>query len=290
MSATNQRPETAPHGSRWARLVRGLRIAACVYLGVLLVLLAFENSLVYHATRASVDWQPPPSSEVRDVELTTTDGTRIHGWWYPKEGADGAVLYLHGNAGNLSHRGGSMAEIRTVLDTSVLLIDYPGYGKSGGSPSEAGCYAAADAAYDWLTKEQKVPPGRVILFGASLGGGVAVDLASRRDHRALVLVKTFTSMPDVAQRLYPWLPVRWLMRNRYESLAKLGQCRRPVFVAHGTTDLLIPFGHGERLYAAANEPKHFFPMPGVDHNDSLPAAFFPELRAFLAKAEAPAAR
>jgi fermentation-respiration switch protein FrsA (DUF1100 family) len=264
-------------------VLHGLRLFAVVYLGVLLVLSMLENSLVYHPA-GSGDWVPPPTG-VRDVELASADGTRIHGWWLPREGAAGAVLYLHGNAGNLSHRGGAMAEARAALGESVLIIDYPGYGRSDGSPSEAGCYAAADAAYDWLTKEQKIPPGNVIIYGASLGGGVAVDLASRRDHRALVLVKTFTSMPDVAQGLYPWLPVRWLMRNRYESLAKIKQCKRPVFVAHGTADTLIPFAHGERLHEAANAPKRFLPMHGLDHNDGVSGDFFRVLRDFLAEAE-----
>ena len=269
----------------WRRGLRLLALAAGVYLGVIVVLLALENSLVYHPTPAGVDWQPPPAAAVRDVELTSADGSRIHGWWYPKAGADKALLYFHGNAGNLSHRGGAIAELHHELGVSVLIIDYPGYGRSGGSPSEAGCYAAADAAYDWLTKEQKVAPENLLIYGASLGGGVATDLASRREHGALILVKTFTSMPDVAQGLYPWLPVRWLMRNRYDSLTRIRQCRRPVFVAHGTADGLIPCAQGERLFAAANEPKKFLAMPGVDHNEDWGAGFFPALREFLHETE-----
>jgi fermentation-respiration switch protein FrsA (DUF1100 family) len=249
------------------------------------VLLALENSLVYHPTTAAEHWVPPPAAGIQDVELSA-GGTAIHGWWYPHAKADGALLFLHGNAGNLSHRGGSVVRLHDRLGVSVLIIDYPGYGKSGGSPSEAGCYAAADAAYDWLTKERRVPPERLLLYGASLGGGVAVELASRREHRALILTRTFTSMPDVGAGLYPWLPVRLLMRNRFESLAKIGGCRRPVFIAHGTADTLIPFRHGERLYRAANEPKKLFAMAGVDHNDDLPEAFFVELRTFLQAAEA----
>src|SRR5262249_58324820 len=173
------------------------------------------------------------------------------------------LLYCHGNAGNLSHRAGAVAALQKLLGVPILIFDYPGYGKSAGRPTEAGCCAAAEAAYDWLTGTQKVPPERLLLYGGSLGGGVAVDLASRRPYGALILMKTFTSMPDVGQSLYPWLPVRWLMRNRFNSLEKIGSCRQPVFIAHGTTDGLIPFAQGERLFAAANEPKRFFAMPGV---------------------------
>ena len=280
----------APRRSWRRRLLRTVGLLAGVYLGVIVVLLALENSLVYHPTPARVDWQPPPAAAVRDVELTSADGTRIHGWWYPREGAAGALLYFHGNAGNLSHRGALMAELRRELGVPVLIIDYPGYGRSGGRPSEAGCYAAADAAYDWLTREQKVAPAKLLLYGASLGGGVATDLASRREHGALILVSTFTSMPDVGQGLYPWLPVRWLMRNRYDSLTKVRQCRRPVFVAHGTADRLIPFAQGERLYAAANEPKRFLAMRGADHNEDGDPGFFAALKEFLREAGARAGR
>jgi fermentation-respiration switch protein FrsA (DUF1100 family) len=286
MSAGVQ-PAAAPPRRSWQRRVlRMLGLVAGTYLGIILVLLALENSLVYHPIPASVEWWPPPGPEVRDVYLTTADGTRIHAWWYPKEGADGALLYFHGNAGNLSHRGPTIAVLRQELGVSVLIVDYPGFGRSDGSPSEAGCCAAADVAYAWLTRIQKVPAEKVLIYGSSLGGGVAVDLASRCEHRALILTKTFTSMPDVGQGLYPWLPVRWLMRNRYESLAKIERCKRPVFIAHGTADRLIPFAHGERLYAAANEPKQFHAMQGVDHNAAWSAGFFPALRDFLSKAEA----
>jgi fermentation-respiration switch protein FrsA (DUF1100 family) len=265
------------------RLARSVLVAGCCYLGVLLVLMALENSLVYHPSRGME--KPPPPLHAEDLMLPTAAGPRIHAWWCPREKARGALLYCHGNAGNLSHRGGAVVTLQQLLGESVLIFDYPGYGRSEGKPSEAGCYAAADAAYDWLTQTQKIPADRIILYGGSLGGAVAVDLASRRPHRALVLIKTFTTLPDVAARLHPWLPVRWLMRNRFPSVTKIGQCKQPVFIAHGTTDGLIPFDQGERLYAAANQPKHFCAMPGVDHNDPLTAQCFEELRQFLARTD-----
>jgi fermentation-respiration switch protein FrsA (DUF1100 family) len=245
------------------------------------VLQALENSLVYHPVGAD-EWEPPPSPAVEDVELSTTAGTRIQGWWLPRRGTNHVALYLHGNSGNLSWCGAAVHEVSEQLDVSVLIIDYPGYGKSGGTPSEAGCYAAADAAYAWLTDKQHVPPDHLLLFGVSLGGGVAVDLGSRLPHRALVLVKTFTSVPDVGKGYYPWLPIHWLMRNRFDSLRKLDCCRQPIFITHGTADNLIPFSHGERLYHAAHEPKHLLRLEGAAHNGDLPPVFFAELRAFLA--------
>jgi fermentation-respiration switch protein FrsA (DUF1100 family) len=279
---SNSTSPAEPSRPTWkGGLLRLARNVALVYLGILLMLMLLENWLVYPRTTASAYWRQPHDANVQDVYLTTSDGTKVHGWWCPRKDADGALLYLHGNAGNLSHRHDIVTTLRDQLGVSVLIVDYPGYGKSEGSPSESGCYATAEAAYDWLTKQQKIAPEKVILFGKSMGGGVAVELASRRDHRALVLVKTFTSMPDVGAGLYWWLPVRWLMRNRFDSMSRIGQCKRPLFVAHGTSDSLIPFALGKELYEAANEPKRFLALPGVDHNDELPEVFFTDLKKFL---------
>src|SRR5262249_8780422 len=151
----------------------------------------------------------------------------------------GAVLYLHGNAGNLSWRGDSMQRFRQILDQPVLIVDYPGYGKSTGKPSEVGCYAAADAADEWLTQTQGIPAENIVICGASLGGGVAVDLASRKPHRALILIKTFTSAPDVGQERFWYFPINWLMRNRFDSLGKLDCCKKPIFIAHGDCDEIV---------------------------------------------------
>jgi fermentation-respiration switch protein FrsA (DUF1100 family) len=254
------------------------------YVGLLAMLLAVENWLVFQRTPAERDWvAKPKDSAIEDVTITSADGTRIHAWWHPAPNSDKALLYCHGNAGNLSHRGGSIIKLSKLLDVSVLIIDYPGYGKSDGSPTERGCYAAADAGYQWLADEKKIAPRRILLYGVSLGGGVITDLASRKDHRALILVKTFTSLPDLASDIYWWLPApkRFLMRNQFDSVEKIRACQRPVFIAHGTTDEVIPYHHGEKLAQAANEPKRFMPMPGSGHNQSLPESFFTELRAFL---------
>jgi fermentation-respiration switch protein FrsA (DUF1100 family) len=247
------------------------------------MLLFFENWLVFRPTPASQDWQKLPSPDTQDVQLTSADGTRIHAWWCPAKDSDLALLYCHGNAGNLSHRGISIVKLREKIGASVLIIDYPGYGKSEGTPTEKGCYAAADAAYAWLTDEKKYPPKKILLYGGSLGGGIVTDLASRKEHRALILDKTFTSLPDVAADLYWWLPApkRLLMTNRFDNLSKIRSVRSPVFIAHGTADELIPYPHGERLFAAANEPKRFYPIPGLGHNESLPDELFTSLKEFL---------
>jgi fermentation-respiration switch protein FrsA (DUF1100 family) len=249
------------------------------------VLMALENWLLYHPTRSTRCWQePPPALHVEDVELTTHDGVRIHAWWTAPAGwapSRGAMLYCHGNAGNVSARGEHLAAWQEWMDTAVLIFDYPGYGRSGGRPSEAGCYAAADAAYDWLTASGRVAASRLIVLGRSLGAGVAVDLAHRRPVRALVLYSPFTSFPDLAQEKCRWLPTRRLVRNRFDNLGKIAAVRAPIFIAHGTADTLVPVRHGERLHAAAPEPKRFLPLAGLGHNGGFCEDFYLSLRAFL---------
>ena len=259
--------------------------AGYVYFGALFVLLAMEDRFLYHPTTPAEAWLPPPAGvRVEDVVLTCADGTPIHAWWGAPDGwtpERGAVLHCHGNDGNVSQWGQVIPTWQGRLKTGVLVFDYPGYGKSGGSPTEAGCYAAADAAYDWLTREKQVPAERVLLLGESLGTAIATDLASRRPCRALVLCSPFTSFPDVAQDKYPIFPGRWLVHNQFDSRRKIAGCRCPVFIAHGTADTVVPFAHGERLYAAAPEPKRFLAMPGHTHDDGPDDAFFDALRRFL---------
>jgi len=266
-----------------------MSLAAFVYLGILLMLMAFENRLLY-AFRDTDYWVAAQDTRVQDVELRTAAGVPIHAWWCPTSPGDttsDVLLYCHGNGGNLSRRSDAISLLQKELHTEVLIFDYPGYGRSGGVPTEAGCYAAADAAYDWLVKLQGVPPTRIVIYGESLGGGVAVDLASRRAHRALVLDSTFTSIPDMAQHQYPWLPARWLVRNRFNNLAKIGSCRGPIFIVHGMADTLVPLAQAEQLFAAAQEPKEFLALPGSGHCQSLRPEFFTRLRGFLKETARP---
>jgi fermentation-respiration switch protein FrsA (DUF1100 family) len=265
------------------RLLNSFLCLSGGYLGLLALLLAMEDWMLYHPSGAA-DWGPPPASvAVEDVTLTAADGTPLHAWWSAPPGwkpADGAVLFSHGNGGNLSYRARAIAPLQQ-LHRAVLVFDYPGFGKSGGTCSEAGCYAAGDAAYDWLTGTQRVPGRRIVLYGGSLGGGVATDLAARRPCEALFLVAAFTSFPDMAAKQIPWMPGRWLVHNGFDNLRKIGSCTAPVFIAHSPDDQLIPFSQGQRLFEAARGPKRFFPMPGVAHNDMPGPGVLPALAQFL---------
>jgi uncharacterized protein len=284
--ATAARPVHPPSWRR--RIARWLVRAALCYIVVLIVMMLLENRLVYHPSSAVEYWRAPAALDVEEVTLEGLEHLSVHAWWCPMEKwtpQDGALIYCQGNGGNLSMRSEPLKQWLHQGHTSVLIFDYPGYGHSEGAPSESGCYAAAQAAYDWLIRTKQVPAERILIYGVSLGGGVATDLASKNPHRALILLMTFTSLPDAASWHYPWLPTHWLMRNRFDSIAKICRCSKPIFIAHGTADRVVGFQLGKRLYAAAPEPKRFMSIAGGEHDEMIPDGFFTNLHAFLREVE-----
>lgn len=240
-----------------------------------------ENALVFQPVAGDKSYTPPPPP-LQDLELPMADGTKIHARWAPHPGATGAVLYCHGNGANIERLGYSVRGIWENLHESVLIIDYPGYGYSQGAPSEATCCAAGVVAYRWLADTQKVPPDRIILMGESLGGAVAIDVACHHDCRALVLVRTFTSIPDVADDQFPLLYSAPLIVNQFDNLKKIPSCKHAIFVAQADKDRMIPFRHGVRLVQACTAPAELCVLRGLGHNDPLPADFYSALRQFLA--------
>jgi len=182
----------------------------------------------------------------------------------PAADAAGVVLFLHGNAGNISHRLDSI-EIFHQLGLDVLIIDYRGYGESTGSPGEAGTYTDAQTAWDYLVGERGIAPGRIVVFGRSLGGAVASWLAARTTPAAVILESCFTSGPDMAARLYPFLPARLITRLKYPVREYVTHISSPLLVVHSQQDEIIPFDMGETIFAAAPEPKEMLVISG-DHN------------------------
>jgi len=258
------------------RVVRTAFVTTGVTVGILVVLLMiFEGKLIYFPSRDGVG--PSPGEE---VWLTAADGVKIHGWYLPHPKARATILHLHGNAGNLEDRRDLVRRMQE-LGTSVMAIDFRGYGKSEGSPDEAGLYADSRAAYDWLLT--KTTADRIVVHGESLGGGPACELASTVPCGGLVVQSAFTSAPDMAPRVVPWFP-RFLVRTKYDNRAKVARitCRK-LFI-HSKRDEIVPFDMGEALYAAAAEPKECEWFSGGGHNDltiSYPKKYYSRLEKFL---------
>jgi len=228
-----------------------------------------QDSLVYFPNMGRAHSATPAAHGLtyEDVFLKTTDGETLHAWWLPVTGARGTVLLFHGNAGNISHRIDYARMFRT-LGYSTLLVDYRGYGKSTGTPSEQGTYEDAKAAWQWLTTARGITAGQIVVFGESLGGAVACWLAQQRPAAALILASTFTSVPDLGSEVYGFLPVRLISRFSYNTRECLPHVNAPVLVIHSPGDDIIPFAHGKKLFEAAREPKAFLELAG-GHNDGF---------------------
>lgn len=253
---------------RWLATVLGWGVAVYAAMGGYLYV--FQSRYLYFPDMPSrqVDATPADIGLAFDaVRLQTADGETLDGWFVPAPGSRATVLYLHGNGGNIAHRLDPISVFHR-LRLSVLIFDYRGYGASTGKPTEEGTYQDALAAWDYLTAQRGVTPTRIILFGESLGGSVAAWLSARRTPAALVLYATFTSVPDLAQELYPVFPARWLARYRYDTHAALDSVDCPVLILHSPDDEIVPFGHGRALYAAAPQPKRLVELRG-GHNDAL---------------------
>jgi fermentation-respiration switch protein FrsA (DUF1100 family) len=251
------------------RLLFLLALAAALFL---LLLWFAQRRLIYFPAREVPDPAALGLRDVEDARFTASDGVALHGWFAPAEGAprELAVLVHHGNGGNVVDRL-YLLESLSRAGLHVLAYDYRGYGRSAGSPSEAGLYRDGRAAQAWLLARTGLPPERLVQYGESLGGAVALELAAGATPppRAVVLQSPFTSLADTAAQHYPWLPVRLLLRDRYENAAKIGRLAAPLLVLHGTADWIVPPEHGRELLrlATAAQPARLVDVPRRGHND-----------------------
>jgi fermentation-respiration switch protein FrsA (DUF1100 family) len=265
------------------------RIARPVILAYLLILLAMmllENRLVYPVPPLTWgNWNPTGLAH-EDVWLESADGTKLHGWFVPHANPARAILYCHGNGEHVAMNADLAAHLRDKLQASVFLFDYRGYGRSHGSPHEAGCVADGNAAQHWLAKRMEIQPNELILMGRSLGGGIAVALAAKNGAKALVLENTFPCMTDAAATHYPWLPVRWLMDNRYDSISQIRRYSGPVLQSHGSIDNIVPCELGRQLFdSAPGKMKRWIELPRLGHNDPWPNSYYDELAEFLTQVD-----
>ncbi|MGO8929896.1 MAG: alpha/beta hydrolase [Limisphaerales bacterium] len=261
-------------------------LVTCVL--IVLMLRWFEHSQVYHPDRVLTATGAALGRPFEDVRFKASDGIELNGWFFPASTNAHrrhlAILLCHGNAGNISHRLDTCVAL-LATGANVFVFDYRGYGRSQGRPSEEGTYRDAQAAYQWL-RQKGFAGTNIIAFGESLGGAVAVELAVREPIGGLVLQSSFTSITDMGAELFPWLPVRWLGTIHYDTRSKLPRLHIPVLVMHSPTDELVGFHHGQKNFAAANEPKLFWELRG-DHNSPLADTkhFIAGLEKFLALIE-----
>jgi len=269
--------------------------------GLIALFMAYEDKLIYFPSKYPDGFWDVGNPQAREGELCpkiedcyfdTSDGLRLHGWFCkPHRKMNGAfvpvpaemtLLWFHGNAGNISYRY-DMIRAMVQLPVDVFIIDYRGYGKSEGRPSEQGLYLDARAAWEYLATERNVPANQVIIFGKSLGGVPAVDLAARVEAAGLIVQSSFTSAADMASAVLPFLP-RVLLRTRMDSLKKIQDVRCPKLFIHSRADEVVPFELGYRLYQAAPEPKQFYEVNGAHHNSTYLVGakpYFDTLRSFV---------
>lgn len=231
-------------------LVQFVLIGLAAYALLVAFLYLTQDRLFYFPTSILVTAPDRHGLAFEDVDLVAEDGVALHGWFLPAAEPRATLLFFHGNGGNLSHRIDSL-RIFHELDLSVFILSYRGYGRSDGRPSEAGTQLDATAAWRYLREERGVPAAQIVVFGRSLGAAVAAELASRETPGAVILESAFTSAADLGADVYPWLPVRRLIRHEYEVLGRVGAIDAPILVVHSRDDEIVPFAHGRSIAAAA---------------------------------------
>ena len=237
------------------------------YLAICGFIYVVQDSLIFHPSNNLSGPQGTPDSinlNYEDVYLTSTQDRKIHGWLVPHSEPIATVLFLHGNAGNISHRLDTL-RIFHELSLSTFIIDYQGYGLSEGKPSEENCYDDALAAWNYLRQDNNLEVDDIIVFGRSMGGGVASWLASKHSPQLLILESAFESIVKMGQKRYPFLPISILTRTHFDTASRIQQIQTPVVFIHSTQDEIVPYSHSKNLYQITSEPKHFFNLTG-SHN------------------------
>lgn len=270
--------------SIWSVVKGVILVAGAIYIALVILLTLFQSRMIYYP-KSSIDITPSHIGlDYDEVDFIAADNVELNGWFVPKEDHIGVLFFCHGNAGNISHRLETI-KIFHDLGLSVFIFDYRGYGKSMGKLSEKGTYLDAEAAWAYLTETKRIEPSDIIVFGRSLGGSIAAYIAKKENPGALILESAMTSVPDVAAKIYPFLPVRLMARFKYNTIDYIREISCPVLVIHSPDDDIIPYENGQKLFAAANEPKRFLELTG-GHNEGFMLAgevYTDGLRDFLSQ-------
>ncbi len=266
----------------YRRAAIALKLLSLIYLSILGALMYFETELVFPgASSERGDWSHP-GIELEEIEFQSVDGTTLVGYFFEKPDAKATILFCHGNAENIAMLASEMHALRERMNANVLVFDYRGFGRSVGKPFERGILEDAEAAALWLADRTNQTEEDLVYVGRSLGGGVAVHLASIFGGRGLVLDRTFSSTVDVAASRYWWLPVRFVMRNQFLSLAKIKYFDGPVLQMHGDLDEVIPLWSAQRLFERSpSQVKEFQLVEGLTHYVPSPEVYFAKLQQFI---------
>jgi pimeloyl-ACP methyl ester carboxylesterase len=253
----------------WYRLLPIIRILAIAYATSLIFIYLTQSRMVYMPSKQIVFTPDQMGLQYEPITLTTTDQIKLSAWYIPHSPNSKTILFSHGNGGNISYRQSYIAVLHQ-LGFNLLMYDYRGYGESAGSPDEEGTYRDSEAAWQYLIETKQTAPQNIILYGESLGGGVASYLAEKLSQQqikigGLILGSSFTSVTDRAKELFPFLPIDLLAKYRYPTYDRLPQITAPLLVIHSPQDEIIPFHHGQKNYERANQPKKFLQISG-DHN------------------------
>ena len=269
-------------------IITTAKIIVIILILIIGLIVFFEDSFIYFP------WKTPKGTvyktaigiDSEECDFTTADGVKINGLYARAKGAEFTLLWCHGNAGNISDRLDMLEQLVQQVGVDVFIFDYRGYGKSEGKPSEDGLYKDVDATYDFLRKQKNIPANKIVIFGKSLGGAVAINLASRikGECAGLIVQSSFTSAGDMAYRVIPLFPSYLLMRNKFDSASRVGDIPMPKLFIHSPDDEVVPYKLGKELFELASEPKRFYEVKGAGHNNAYIVGgkqYFDEIKSFL---------
>jgi fermentation-respiration switch protein FrsA (DUF1100 family) len=275
-------------------LKRFIIYSAFITVLIMIIPKFIEKRLIFHPDKSNDCTTPDAYGiEYDDVTFRTEDGLDLNGWFVPgkKSSPDAdlhTLLWFHGNSGNINRRLDNIKMLHDRVPVNVFILDYRQFGRSEGKISEQGTYIDARAALAYLHSRKDINNEKIIFFGRSLGSAVAVELAVKEKCRALILETPFTSIKEMAKKLYPFLPFTIFLRTKYDSLSKIMDIKVPTLIMHGDKDELVPIEQGKMLYEKANEPKEFYTIPGATHNDTHIVGgeeYFDVIRDFVNKLE-----
>jgi len=246
-------------------MIELLSLTVFLYASVVGCAFVFQRSLLYYPDKSTPSLQLSGLRQIDEISLITSDGLELLGWYRKAKPGHPTLVLFHGNAGHIGHRSLKILPYAEA-GIGVLLAEYRGYGGNEGMPSEEGLYRDGHAALEFLNKAG-VPVNRIVLYGESLGTGVSVQMAKEYDVGAIILEAPFTSLGDIGAHHYPYLPSRWLARDPFDNLSKIGEVSAPLLIIHGERDRIIPVDFGRKIFDAAKEPKEMKVFSNVGHND-----------------------